>query len=108
MQNKNNQRRLKELLSSQIPLNNDVFMVFANNKDFCQEFLRVVLQDKKLIVIDNEIQKYLPSAFNKNETVDMLCKLSDGSIVNVEIQLEKERAHARRIFKYASKIKCFF
>ena len=108
MQNKNNQRRLKELLRTQIPLNNDVFMVFANNKDFCQEFLRVILQDKKLIVIDNEIQKYLPSSFNKKETVDMLCKLSDGSIVNVEIQLEKERAHARRIFKYASKIKCFF
>ena len=65
------------------------------------------MQDKKLIVIDNEIQKYLPSAFNKKETVDMLCKLSDGSIVNVEIQLENENAHARRIFKYASKIKSY-
>ena len=102
-----NQERLQELLRSQIPLNNDVFMVFANSKRFCQEFLRVILQDKKLIVIDNEIQKYLPSAFNKKETVDMLCKLSDGSIVNVEIQLENENAHARRIFKYASKIKSY-
>ena len=102
-----NQKRLHELLRSQIPLNNDVFMVFANNKSFCQEFLRVILQDKKLIVIDNEIQKYLPSAFNKNETVDMLCELNDGSVVNVEIQLENENTHARRIFKYASKIKSY-
>ena len=64
-----NQERLQELLRSQIPLNNDVFMVFANSKRFCQEFLRVILQDKKLVVIDNEIQKYLPSALgltNKN------------------------------------------
>ena len=50
-----NQLRLHKLLRSQIPLNNDVFMVFANSKRFCQEFLRVILQDKKLIVIDNEI-----------------------------------------------------
>ena len=49
-----NQLRLHKLLRSQIPLNKDVFMVFAN-KRFCQEFLRVILQDKKLIVIDNEI-----------------------------------------------------
>ena len=64
-----NQERLQELLRSQIPLNNDVFMVFANSKRFCQEFLRVILQNKKLVVIDNEIQKYLPSALgltNKN------------------------------------------
>ena len=99
--------RLKRLLRSQIPLSNDVFMVFAKSKKFCQEFLRVVLQDKKLKVIDNEVQKYLPSAFNKNAIVDMLCSLSDGSIVNVEIQLSKERDHARRIFTYASKIKSY-
>ena len=80
-------------------------MIFAKNKKFCQEFLRVILQDKRLIVIENDIQKYLPSAFNKYVTVDMLCKLGDGSIVNVEIQLTREKDHARRIFTYASKIK---
>ena len=103
----NNQSRLLRLLQSQLPISNDVFMVFAKNKKFCEEFLRVILQDKKLIVIENDVQKYLPSAFNKNVTVDMLCKLSDGSIVNVEIQLTKEKEHARRIFTYASKIKSY-
>lgn len=102
-----NGRRLAKLIKSQIPLNNDVFMVFAKNKKFCQEFLRVILEDKKLIVLENDVQKYLPSAFNKNVTVDMLCRLSDGSIVNVEIQLSKEKEHARRIFTYASKIKSY-
>ena len=102
-----NGKRLAKLIKSQIPLNNDVFMVFAKNKKFCQEFLRVILEDKKLIVLENDVQKYLPSAFNKNVTVDMLCRLSDGSIVNVEIQLSKEKEHARRIFTYASKIKSY-
>ena len=74
-------------------------------KKFCQEFLRVILQDKKLVVLENDIQKHLPSAFNKNAVLDMLCRLGDNSIVNVEIQLTKEKEHAKRIFTYASKIK---
>ena len=100
-----NSVRLKRLIKSQIPLSNDVFMVFAKSKKFCQEFLRVILQDKKLVVLENDIQKHLPSAFNKNAVLDMLCRLGDNSIVNVEIQLTKEKDHAKRIFTYASKIK---
>ena len=53
----NNQSRLLRLLQSQLPISNDVFMVFAKNKKFCEEFLRVILQDKKLIVIENDVQK---------------------------------------------------
>lgn len=102
-----NAKRLKRLIKSQIPLSNDVFMVFAKSKKFCQEFLRVILQDKKLLVLENDIQKYLPSAFSKNMVLDMLCRLGDGSIVNVEIQLTYEKGHARRIFTYASKIKSY-
>lgn len=102
-----NTDRLKRLIKSQIPLSNDVFMIFAKNKKFCQEFLRVILQDKKLIVLENDIQKQLPSAFSKNIVLDMLCKLGDGSIVNVEIQLTNEKGHAKRIFTYASKIKSY-
>ena len=102
-----NEERFKKLIKSQIPLSNDVFMVFAKNKRFCQEFLRVILQDKKLTVIDNDIQKNLPSAFSKNIVLDMLCKLGNGDIVNVEIQLTYEKGHAKRIFTYASKIKSY-
>lgn len=93
------------MVQSQIPLSNDVFMIFAKSKKFCQEFLRVILQDKKLVVLENDIQKHLPSAFSKNAVLDMLCRLGDNSIVNVEIQLTKEKDHAKRIFTYASKIK---
>ena len=37
----------------------------------------------------------------------MFCRLGDGSIVNVEIQLTDEEGHERRIFMYASKIKSY-
>ena len=100
-----NLKKLNNFVKNTIPLNDNVFMIFAQNKKFCEEFLRVVLQDKKIKVIENEIQKHLPSAFNKYVTIDMLCRLGDDRLVNVEIQLAKEKGHAKRIFEYISKIK---
>ena len=100
-------KKLRQITRKQIPLSNDVFMIFAMNKKFCQEFLRVILQDKKLVVIKNNIQKHLPNVFSKSVIIDMLCILGDGSIVNVEIQLTKEKWHAKRIMLYASKIKTY-
>ena len=58
-----------------------------------------------MVVISNSIQEELPSAFNKKVTLDMLCILEDGFIVNVEIKRTKEKFHAKRIFNYASKIR---
>ena len=95
------EKRLKEL----IPLDNDVFAYLAENIAFCQEFLRVVLNDDKLIVKDNEPQKFLPNVYFKSSIVDLLCELEDGRIVNVEIQLYKEEDHAKRLFYYASMIR---
>ena len=100
-------RILKDMIETAYPLKNDVFMLFARNKAFCQEFLRVILQDKKLLVIDNEIQKHLPNMFSKDVILDMLCRLGDNRIVNVEIQLTYEKEHAKRILEYISKIKSY-
>ena len=100
-------KKLRKITQKQIPLSNDVFMIFAMNKKFCEEFLRVILQDKKLVVIKNNIQKHLPNVFSKSVVIDMLCILGNGSIVNVEIQLTKEKWHAKRIMLYASKIKTY-
>ena len=99
--------KLNKIIKSSIPLNNDVFMIFARNKKFCEEFLRVILEDKKLKVLENKIQKIIPSIANKNVVLDMLCKISGKKIVNVEIQLVKEKHHAKRIFTYASKIRSY-
>ena len=102
---KETEEKLKRLIENSIPLKNDIFMIFASSIKFCEEFLRTILKDEKLIVLENNIQKILPSAFNKNVVLDMLCKLKDGRIVNVEIQLAKEICHAKRILTYASKIR---
>ena len=99
--------RIRKLVETSYPLKNDSFMIFAKNKDFCQEFLRVILQDDKLEVIENDIQKVIPNAFYKNVVLDMLCRLKNNKLVNVEIQLTKEEEHAKRVFTYASKIRTY-
>ena len=91
-----------------MPLNNEIFSFLARSKSFCQELLRVLLSDKDLVVVDNQPQKNLPNAYFKDAVVDLLCKLSDGRIVNVEIQLYKEENHPKRIFFYASMIRQSF
>lgn len=35
-------KKLRKITRKQIPLSNDVFMIFAMNKKFCQEFLRYI------------------------------------------------------------------
>ena len=99
--------KLNKILEDGYPLKNDIFMIFAKNKDFCQEFLRVILQDDELEVIENDIQKVIPSAFNKNVVLDMICRLKDKRIANVEIQLNNEKHHAKRLMTYASKIRVY-
>ena len=55
------QREIDKKVKESYPLKNDTFMLFAQHKNFCQEFLRVILQDKKLVVLENDIQKNLPT-----------------------------------------------
>ena len=93
---------LMEYVKNLRPIDNDAFKVFATYKSFCQEFLRVVLQDPNLIVLENEVQKFLPNFFFKENVLDLLCMLSDGRIVCVEIQLYDEKSHAKRIMTYTS------
>ena len=91
-----------------MPLNNEIFSFLARSKSFCQELLRVLLSDKELVVVDNQPQKNIPNAYFKEAVVDLLCKLSDGRIVNVEIQLYKDENHPKRIFFYGSMIRQAF
>ena len=59
------------------------------------------------MVVDNDVQKVIPTAFNKNVVLDMLCRLKGGELANVEIQLKYEKSHAKRILSYASKLRVY-
>ena len=86
-------------------LDNALFTFLAQNKLFCQEFLRVLLEDDKLIVLENQPQKFISGMFLKDVCLDLLCRLADGTLVNVEIQLYEDKDNPKRLFTYASKIR---
>ena len=65
----------------------------------------MLLGDDNLIVLENQPQKFIFGMLLKNVYLDLLCKLSDGTLVNVEIQLYEDKNHPKRIFTYASKIR---
>ena len=62
-----------------------LFRLIGTRKEVCQEILRNLLDDDKLIVEDVVIQKTEVS-LNRELILDTLCTLGDGSLCNVEMQ----------------------
>ena len=77
-----------------------LFRLIGTRKEVCQEILRNLLDDDKLIVEDVVIQKTEVS-LNRELILDTLCTLGAGSLCNVEMQksnifddLKRVRFHA--------------
>ena len=85
---------VKKYLESTLTLFDDsIFSKVAKNLDFIQELLQIILDDKYLKVLKCEVQKTV--AFSKQHGIrlDCLCKLQNGSQVNVEV--EKNDPHSK-------------
>lgn len=60
------------------PIDDVFFEVLADNREFCQEILRVILEDAKLIVIDVVVQSSNWNMYGRSVRLDALCTLGDG------------------------------
>ena len=79
------------------PIDDILFNKMAEEKDFCEEILRVILGDPELTVIDHHPQETLKILKGRSLQLDALCKLGDGRLVNVEVQKYRSEAHQRRV-----------
>ena len=79
------------------PIDDILFNKMAEEKEFCEEILRVILDDPSLIVIDHHPQEMLRNLKGRSLQLDALCRLSDGRIVNVEVQKYRSEAHQKRV-----------
>ena len=79
------------------PIDDILFNKMAEEKDFCEEILRVILGDPELTVIDHHPQETLKNLKGRSLQLDALCKLGDGRLVNVEVQKYRSEAHQRRV-----------
>ena len=70
--------------------------------EFCEEILRVFLQEPKLRVVSNHSQHSVTSIEGRSVILDAYCELEDGRKVNVEVQNANNTDHQRRVRYYSS------
>ena len=78
-------------------IDNILFTKAAENKDFCQEILRTVCEDPKLVVIKNTAQRKMQNLAGRSVIFDALCKLKNKTLVDIDVQKANDDDHQRRI-----------
>ena len=86
------------------PIDDAMFKKLAESKAVCQEILRVILDDKKLIVEEVISEDSIANIFGRAVRLDALCTLGNGNVCNIEIQKENVNDDLRRVRYNASSI----
>lgn len=84
-------------------IDDPMFAKAAEDRAFCQEVLRTILMDNKLIVTDNIPQAKIQNLRGRSVILDAKCTLATGKIVEVEIQKADNDDHQRRV-RYNSSV----
>ena len=84
------------------PIDDLMFRVMAQSKDFCEEVLRVLLEDPGLTVVECTPQSAVTNPHGRSAVLDALCELSGGGFVDVEVQRVDGGDLQRRARYYAS------
>lgn len=66
------------------PIDDVFFELLAEDIAFCQEILRVILEDRELTVMDVVVQSALRNIYGRSVRLDALCTLGDGTKCNVD------------------------
>lgn len=86
------------------PIDDAMFKKLAESKDVCQEILRVILDDNKLVVDEVISEDSIANIFGRSVRLDALCTLGNGTMCNIEIQKENVNDDIRRVRYNASSI----
>ena len=70
--------KFKEYIKKLNPIDDIIFRKMAENKEFCEEILRVFLQEPKLKVVSNHSQHSVTSIEGRSVILDAYCELEDG------------------------------
>lgn len=79
------------------PIDDVFFEVLAEDKDVCQEILRIIMDDDQLIVRDVIVQSSERNIYGRSVRLDALCYLKSGKRVNIEVQRANNDDHLRRV-----------
>lgn len=74
-----------------------LFSKAAEDKKFCEEILRTILDDQELIVVRSTPQSKLQNLKGRSVVFDALCKLKGGAMVDIEVQKANNDDHLKRV-----------
>lgn len=84
------------------PIDDIFFERLMENKDVCQEILRVILDDDKLKVTSVTAQRDIQNLYGRSVRLDTLCALGNGTVCNIEVQKSDNDDHIKRVRYNAS------
>ncbi len=96
--------RISERLRS-FRLFDDMFMKKVFSDIECTQFLvRIILENEKLNVLRVDTQKELSNLHGHSVTLDIIARTDDGSIINIEVQRQKEGFSPKRARYHSSMV----
>ncbi len=98
-----NKAKIREAAKELVPIDDIMFCKMAEDRDFCEEILKVILEDPRLTVISNTPQYVGTNLQGRSVRLDTLCILGSGLTVSVEVQKSDNDDHQRRV-RYNSSV----
>lgn len=89
--------KIREEAKKLNPIDDIMFRKMAENKDFCQEILRVILSEPGLKVLEVAVQWSGTNLQGRSVILDAKCTLGDGREVNIEVQKADDDNHQKRV-----------
>ena len=86
------------------PIDDAFFEVRADDAGFCQEMLRILLDDDGMIVEDVIVQSSERNIYGRSVRLDVLCTFENGKKCNVEVQRSDDDDHLRRVRFNANRV----
>ena len=93
MPEKKNFEKYAKLLN---PIDDLMFCKMAEHKEFCEEILRVILEDDKLTVLEAIPQWQGKNLSGRSVVLDAKCVTGDGRQINIEVQKADDDNHLKR------------
>jgi predicted transposase/invertase (TIGR01784 family) len=91
------QVKIREEAKKLNPIDDLMFRKMAEDKEFCQEILRVILGDDELIVLESIPQWTGTNLQGRSVILDAKCVKGNGSQVDIEVQKANDDDHQRRV-----------
>ena len=92
-----NKAKIREEAKKLVPIDDVMFRKMAEDKEFCQEILRVIIDDPQLIVVRNQPQFPVTNLQGRSVILDAHCILGDGREVDIEVQKANDDNHQKRV-----------